>query len=171
MQSLNSNTMPLAEVIRTYEGLHGVSVARVGKAATQLGFMDRLETDLRSALTAGQPIPNWQTYVIDTRDDLARRERKASGRVGRGPDVEFLERTGQKISLTPYLERDENPDPPSGLDLYHREMLEAHLRGESLDDWPVLDWLVLEKPEPLSPTRPPSAWSSFKSWLSKILRF
>lgn len=66
MQPLNQNTMPLAEVIRTYEALHGVSVAGVGKAATQLGVMDRLEDDLRSALTAGRPIKDWDNYVVNT---------------------------------------------------------------------------------------------------------
>lgn len=66
MQSLNPNTMPLAEVVRTYEDRHGVSVARVGKTATQLGFMDRLEADLRAALTAGRPIPGWESYVVNT---------------------------------------------------------------------------------------------------------
>ena len=86
------------------------------------------------------------------------------------PAALIAERLGQKISLTPYLERDENPGPPSELDVYLREMLEAHLRGESLEDWPALDWLVLEKPEPIAPLRPPSAWSTVKGWLSKILR-
>lgn len=66
MQPLNQNTMPLAEVVRTYEAMHGVSVAGVGKAATQLGFMDKLEDDLRSALTAGRPIPGWDRYVVNT---------------------------------------------------------------------------------------------------------
>lgn len=66
MQSLNLNAMTLAEVIRMYEDRHGVSVARVGKTATQLGFMDRLEADLRSALTAGRPIKDWDNYVVNT---------------------------------------------------------------------------------------------------------
>lgn len=66
MKSLDQNTMPLAEVVRAYEAMHGVSVARVGKTATQLGFMDRLEVDLRSALTAGRPIKDWDNYVVNT---------------------------------------------------------------------------------------------------------
>ena len=66
MKSLEPNTMPLAEVVHTYEAMHGVSVAGVGKTAAQLGFMDRLEIDLRSALTAGRPIPGWESYVVNT---------------------------------------------------------------------------------------------------------
>lgn len=65
MQSLNLDTMPLPEVVRTYEARHGVSVAQVDKAATQMGFMDRLESDLRIALTTGHPIQGWDSYVLN----------------------------------------------------------------------------------------------------------
>ena len=64
MQSLNLDTMPFPEVVRTYEARHGVSVAQVAKAATQIGFVDRLESDLRSALTTGHPIQGWDSYVL-----------------------------------------------------------------------------------------------------------
>lgn len=60
----------LAEVIRAYEANHGVSVSQVGKAATQLGFMDKLEADLRGALIDGHPIRNWSTYVFLISDEV-----------------------------------------------------------------------------------------------------
>ena len=78
MQSLNLDTMPLPEVARTYEARHGVSVAQVGKAATQMGFMDRLESDLRSALTANRPISDWDNYVINSLKSLAQQRQAGS---------------------------------------------------------------------------------------------
>lgn len=65
-ESPTTHKASLAEVIRTYEEMHGVSLSQIGKAATQLGFMRKLEADLRGALIDGQPIRNWSTYVLDT---------------------------------------------------------------------------------------------------------
>jgi len=70
-QTSGAELASLSEVIRTYVANHGVSVAQIGKAATQLGFMDKLEADLRGALNEGRQIRNWSTYVVDALQYMA----------------------------------------------------------------------------------------------------
>lgn len=49
--------------VAQYQCMHGVSLAQIAKAATQLGFIDHLEHDVRTALATGQPIPDFENYV------------------------------------------------------------------------------------------------------------
>lgn len=81
------------------------------------------------------------------------------------PASEIAAGLGKNISLTPYIKEPGDSIPPSADELHIEEMLKAHLRGESLEDWPVL-----KKPWDDPPPLPPSGWSSVKGWLSKVLR-
>lgn len=56
-------TAPLSLAVAQYQRIHGVSLGQIAKTATQMGFIDQLECDVRTALAAGQPIPDWQSYV------------------------------------------------------------------------------------------------------------
>ena len=56
-------TAPLSMVIAEYQRIHGFSLAQIAKAATQLGFIDQLEHDVRTALATCQPIPDFENYV------------------------------------------------------------------------------------------------------------
>jgi hypothetical protein len=77
-QTPGAGLASLSKVIHTYEAIHGVSVAQIGKAATQLGFMGKLEADLRGALREGRPIPNLDSYVVTSLKSLAPQSRAVS---------------------------------------------------------------------------------------------
>ena len=81
------------------------------------------------------------------------------------PASEIAAGLGTNISLTPYINELGDSIPPSADELHIEETLKAHLRGESLEDWPML-----KKPWDDPPPLPPSGWSSVKGWLSKVLR-
>ena len=81
MASLDTSSMTFSEVMAAYVTEHGDAqgMSQTLKTACNFGFSRSLEQDLRSALTEGRPIANWDSYALDSLKRLKQiREERSS---------------------------------------------------------------------------------------------